>query len=74
MKRVKESIIICTSLHSDSKGLVLDGLILAAESELERISKRSDQLSEALNVLKKRKQAGDPFMGSEKSQFSAPQN
>jgi len=74
MKRATKSRHTCTDLHIDSKGLGWDGLIIAAESELERIEHRSAQLKAALGTFRKRKQAGDPFIGSEKSQPAATQN
>jgi hypothetical protein len=64
MRRVKLSSKILHTINIDNKGLGWDGLILAAEGELRQIEKRANQLREALEMFRKRKDSGEPFVGT----------
>jgi len=46
----------------DSKALTWDALILSAQGELSRITKRAVHLNEAIELFQKRKEAGDPCL------------
>jgi hypothetical protein len=62
MARVTPSRHILHTFNIDSKGLGWGGLILAAESEIERIEQRAVQLREAIVLFTKKEQAGEPFV------------
>jgi len=67
MGRVKKSIKILHKLNYDSTADTLDdldGLIFAAETELQRISERSSQLRQAIQAFKKKKSTGDALVQS----------
>ena len=64
MRCVKKSSIVLHTRNLETKADKWDGLILAAEGELQRIRQRSGQLKEAIKVFRKRKSAGDPFVQS----------
>ena len=69
MKRVKKSISFLHTLNIDYKGDSWNGLIVAAQTEIRRIEDRAVQLREAIDIFKKRENAGDPPPG-----MSATQN
>lgn len=67
MSRVRKSSIILHGHQVESTALTWEGLILAAESELQRIGKRAEQLRHAIELFRARKKAGDPCIGSQDS-------
>jgi hypothetical protein len=60
MKRVKKSSRILHVINTDSKAHSWEKLIFAAQSELQRIEQRADQLKQAILVFRKKEKAGDP--------------
>ncbi len=66
MKRVKKSTTILHMLNIETQPNSWDGLIRAAETEIERIRQRAVQLRKAVGVFRRKKMAGEPI--------SAPQS
>jgi hypothetical protein len=60
MRRVIKSRNLLHTKTTENKLDTWDGLIFAAESELKRIKERSDVLAESIQVLRKKKQDGEP--------------
>jgi len=62
MMRVKKSRNILHNVSIENKRDTWDGLIFAVEIELSRIHERSKQLTEALEIFRKKKISGEPFI------------
>jgi hypothetical protein len=73
MKRVRRNTNILHTYNTEYKPDSWDDLIMAAESELDRIRERSTQLTRAIEVFKKKKSASEPFAQS-KSHFEQEQH
>jgi hypothetical protein len=70
MARVSVSSVILHRLNTDFKGHSWSGLIRAAQSELERIERRAEQLQDAIELFKKNEREAVPFIGLKETPVS----
>ena len=64
MARVKTARSILHNINTDNKGDSWNSLILKAQLELKRLDERAISLREAIEIFKRREEAGDPCIGA----------